>query len=116
MENGLWEHQMNSWPGNVDGDVFRRMQRDGFDFTREHTIDFNVDFEDWPPPNGALDKLRTEYPALRVIQPDSHGRGYVLIEIRRCLDYDFVMEMQRRLTESMKPFGGWCDSWGAMQE
>jgi len=30
------------WPDDADGDVFRRMQKSGFDFDKAVDIDFNV--------------------------------------------------------------------------
>ena len=38
-----------SWPETADGDVFRRLQSSQFDFSSLREIDFNVDFEHWPP-------------------------------------------------------------------
>lgn len=52
---------MASWPANADGDVFRRLESSGFDFTEERTVDFNVDFEKWLPPKEAVAALRREF-------------------------------------------------------
>ena len=31
------------WPNDADGDVLRRMKESGFDFSKIHSIDFNID-------------------------------------------------------------------------
>lgn len=36
-----------NWPNDADGGVLRRLQADGFDFSRPCVIDCNVDFEQW---------------------------------------------------------------------
>ena len=49
------------WPNDTDGDVLRRLEQDGFDFTRTHEIDFIVDFDSWPPPKKAISLLSEKY-------------------------------------------------------
>ncbi len=39
-----------TWPQDADGDVFRQLQKSGFDFTKLYVVDFNVDFAKWPRP------------------------------------------------------------------
>jgi len=34
-----------SWPTDADGDVLRRLQNGGFDFSKPTLIDFNVTYE-----------------------------------------------------------------------
>lgn len=46
------------WPASADGDVFRRLESRGFDFSQRHRIDFIVDFPTQLPGVDALDKLR----------------------------------------------------------
>lgn len=48
--------------------------------------------------------------------PDEEGDGYALFRVEGQVTYDGVTGMQRRVTEMMRPFGGWCESWGVMQE
>ena len=37
-----------NWPNDADHDVLRRSVKDGFDFDKGVTIDFNIDFDHWP--------------------------------------------------------------------
>ncbi len=106
-----------SWPDDADGDVFRNLESDGFDFTKEYDIDFNVDFEDWPPSKEAINLLKSKYKNTKVIEPESDDtNGYVTFQIRAKVTYELVTSTQTQVTQAMKKYRGWCESWGVMQE
>jgi hypothetical protein len=104
------------WPDDADGDVMRSLEDSGFDFSREHAIDFNVDFEDWPPPDEALLAIRRKFPDAEVYEPEDEDPGYVLFQVRAPVSYELVMRVQRETTELMAPFDGRCEFWGVLQE
>ena len=105
-----------TWPQGDDGDVFRSLAAQGFDFSSEHVIDFNVDFADWPPPAAALAWLESEFPnATTVYPPDGELDGYVLVKVTAELTYALVINAQQRLSEAMATRGGSCQSWGSPQ-
>jgi hypothetical protein len=95
-----------TWPLDPDGDVFRRLA--------EQQFDFNVDFVDWPPSKAALAWLRQAYPTFEVHEPSGEFDGYVLVQLTGRLTYDLVMSTQRRITEAMAAHGGSCESWGVL--
>jgi len=99
-----------TWPSGADGDVMRRLQRDNFHFDREVEIDFNVDFETWPPHDKALMSLKSAKPNAPVTM--NNAAQYVLVQLRGLLTYPFVISTQAELTEISRPFGGRCESWG----
>ncbi|WP_055853953.1 MULTISPECIES: ribonuclease E inhibitor RraB [Xanthomonas] len=103
-----------SWPDDADGDVFRRLEADGFDFSKPYAVDYNVDFESWPPAPLALEVLRSQYGGIEVIEPDEDGDGYVLFQVIGPVTYAGVISVQRRTSSTMQPFGGICESWGVM--
>ena len=105
-----------SWPANADGDVFRRLKASGFKFEVEYVIDYNVDFESWPPPQAAIAALRTEFPNAKIIEPEDDFGGYVQFQERSRLTYPRVIEVQESVTAAMAQYGGVCESWGVMQE
>lgn len=106
-----------SWPNDADGDVFRRMESDGFDFTEEHEIDFNVDFDDWPPAKEAVNILKSKFQDVEIIDPENdEGNGYIAFKIRDKVSYELVTSTQKQVTHAMQQYGGWCESWGVMQE
>ena len=105
-----------SWPSDADGDVFRRLEAHGFDFSESHSVDYNVDFEHWPPDSNALDALRDQYGSVKVYEPDGDFNGYVQFNVWGPVTYEAVTSVQRRATLAMQPYGGVCESWGVLQE
>jgi len=108
-----------NWPENADGDVFRKLAAQNFDFDKQYTIDFKVDFSSWPPPASAIESLKAEYPNLKVVDVadgtnSPSEKGYITLKINDTVNYDLVAETQSKVTRIMKPFGGWCYSWGVI--
>jgi Regulator of ribonuclease activity B len=101
------------WPDDADGDVLRRMAARGFDFGQPCLIDFNVDFDSWPPPEVALTRLEQRFPSTRTC-PSSDGGGYVQFQVYGKLSYELVVNTQRVVSNEMATFGGVCDSWGVL--
>ena len=101
-----------NWPTDADGDVLRRLQEGGFDFSKPCLIDFNVDFSEWPPSQQAVRLLSGTYPSVKVYEPDGDGAGYIQFQIYAPLTYELVMRIQATTTELMAPFNGECVSWG----
>jgi hypothetical protein len=104
----------NNWPNDADGDVFRRMDSKGFDFSKACTIDFNIDFDHWPPSEQAIKTIQEAFPGAVVHEDKEECGGYVLFQITTLLTYDFVMETQDRASRLMAGHGGKCDSWGVL--
>jgi hypothetical protein len=105
-----------TWPNDADGDVFRRLESRGFDFSKSHVVDYNVDFEHWPPATAALEILRDRYGNIELVEPDEEGDAYVHFQIFGPVTYEGVTSVQHRVTLDMKPYGGICESWGAGYE
>jgi len=103
-----------SWPGDADGDVLRRLQNGGFDFSTPTLIDFNVDFQNWPPPPAAVSVLSRHYPSLKVYEPDGEYGGYLKFQVYALVTYELVTNIQSEVTELMAPFQGECSSWGVL--
>ena len=100
------------WPNDADGDVFRRLQESGFDFSKTWTVDYNVDFIKWPPAEDALKALRANYGQINLYEPNNNGEGYVLFKIEGKVTYETVIAVQKRATQLTERFGGICESWG----
>jgi hypothetical protein len=102
------------WPNDADGDVFRRLESTGFDFSQMYSVDFNVDFDEWPPSPAAIEAICQTFPDCKVNGEDE-PQGYVLFKVRALLTYDFVIKIQNQATRIASPFGGRCESWGVLQ-
>ena len=103
---------MTEWPGDADGDVFRALRAGGHNFDEVVHIDFNVDFDDWPPAPAFLAQLASIYPDLAVHEPDDEFNGYLQFIVTAPLTYDLVMSVQSEVSRLALPFGGRCESWG----
>ncbi len=101
-----------SWPEDEDGDVFRSLEQDGFDFSAEVPIDFNVDVADPLNIGPAIDAALEVYPDAAICLEDD----YFVIQLQARLTYDLVIGAQKRLTAATAKFGGNCDSWGVMHD
>ena len=104
-----------TWPTDADGDVFRRLEAKNFDFTAEYAIDFNVDFEDWPPHPDAIAWLQSRYQDVEVYEPEEDFNGYIQFKIHSKLSYTLAIETQAAVTTQMRKYGGVCETWGVMQ-
>jgi hypothetical protein len=104
-----------TWPPDADGDVFRRLEAKNFDFTVEYAIDFNVDFEDWPPHPDAISWLQAKYRNVEVYEPEEDFNGYIQFKIHSKLNYSLVIETQAEVTTQMQQYGGLCETWGVLQ-
>jgi hypothetical protein len=102
------------WPDDADGGVFRNLAEDNFDFSKPYSVDYNVDFENWPPPAAALEWLRSQYGTLGLYPSDEDGSGYVQFQVVDRVTYEGVTSIQRHVSIAMVPFGGVCESWGVM--
>ena len=103
-----------SWPEDADGDVFRRLETNGFDFSKPYSVDYNVDFKSWPPPPNAIEVLQAQYGHVELYEPDEDGAGYALFQIVGLVTYEGVTSVQRRTTLAMQPYGGVCETWGVL--
>jgi hypothetical protein len=104
------------WPRDADGDVLRRLQADGFDFYLPHRIEFNIDFDAWPPSPELIELLRSQYSHLEVFEPDGQNNGYVQFVVDSRVSYELVMFVQSSVSVLATAYGGVCESWGSMHE
>ena len=105
-----------SWPETADGDVFRRLEVNRFDFSSAHVIDFNVDFGVWPPAKEAIAWLERKYGPIEIHEPEEDFNGYLSFTIEAKVTYELVISTQEVVSEAMAVHHGVCESWGVLQE
>ena len=111
-----------SWPNDAGGDVLRGLEENNFNFENEVEIDFNIDFNHWPLLNEERKEIIKLYPNCEIIDPDEEDIengdtiGYVQFQINSKLTYELVINTQEKVTSEVKKYGGWCESWGVMQD
>lgn len=105
---------MNTWPNDADGDVFRKLHSKGFDFSKVYTIDFNVDFDSWPPSAEAIAALKGAFPDAKIYEEEDGEDGYILFKLEAPLTYELVTSTQVKASELVNRYGGRCESWGIL--
>ncbi len=103
-----------NFPDDADGDVLRRLDESGFDFSKPTTIDFNVDFDFWPPHQDAISILKEYAGEIEIYEPDGEYSGYILFTVRQVLSHELVTATQDQVTTLMAKYGGVCESWGVL--
>ena len=106
-----------TWPDDADGDVLRKLESVGFDFSQSYAVDFNVDFATWPPATEAVTLLESMFGAVQQFEPEETDEsGYLFFQVHGPLSYEIVTSVQRRATSAMAGFGGICESWGILHQ
>ncbi len=102
-------------PNDADADVLRKLHARGFNFGKEHVVDFNIDFDLWPPPDSAVDAIKSAFPkAVVTKEEDEEIGGYLLIQFKSLVSYSFVVDVQQTATALVSDYGGRCESWGVL--
>jgi hypothetical protein len=100
------------WPRDAHGDGLRRLQANGFDFSKPTVIDFNVYFEDWPAHKDAMLRLTREYSSVSSCRTDDEFGGFLEFQVYALLTYELVTNTMGYVTELMSAYRGACLSWG----
>lgn len=103
-----------NFPDDADGDVLRLLLESKFDFNKPTEIDFQIDFNSWPPEKNSLDLLCREFSEVQIFEPEDDYAGYVQVTITEKLTYETVVSMQQRITKLVSIYGGYCESWGVL--
>jgi hypothetical protein len=103
-----------NWPDDADGGALRRLLEYGLDFNKPHEIEFQVEFEKWPPSQRALALLKSEFPNVIVYEPEANSAGYVQFTIQDRVTYELVTAIQNKVSLLLRPYGGRCDAWGIL--
>lgn len=114
MDGTRTHEESKSWPDDADGDVFRRLESCGFNFAKEYPVDYNVDFDSWPPHPDAVKLLQERYGPIDLFAPEDDSKGIVLFRVTGLVSYERVASVQRIVTAAMRPYGGVCESWGVL--
>jgi hypothetical protein len=106
-----------NFPNDLDGDVMRSLEENSFNFEREAKVEFNIDFKHWPLTDNEIEAIQKLYPNCELIEPEEEDIkngdlfGYVQFYIVSKVEHEFIVNTQETVTNEMKQYGGWCDSW-----
>jgi len=110
-----------NYPDDVNGDVFRRMKAHGFDFTREHVVDFHAVFAT----EAEADRIARLYVAdhkagdkFTNIETKPHREGGMQLTLSKkmIVTYEAVSAFEAMLKERVSEVDGYLDGWGLLQE
>jgi hypothetical protein len=109
------------YPNDANGDVFRRMEDHGFDFTVEHAVDFHAVFAT----EAEADQIARMYLAdhnagnkLTNIEtkPSDKGGMELTLSKRMLVNYEAVSAFESTLAERVSQVDGYLDGWGVLQQ
>ena len=110
-----------NYPDDVNGDVFRRMEGHGFDFSKEHVVDFHAVMAT----EEEADQIALMYVAddktgdeLVNIETKPHPKGgmEVFLSKKMIVTYEAVTKFESILAERVSNLNGYLDGWGVLSE
>ena len=103
------------FPNDENGDVLRRMQESGFDFSKEYVFDYYHIFDS----KSTAQQFATMLQKHRIhaeVQPNKDSKWDVVVKIMHLPTHNEITEWEIDLEAGAKKFGGLKDGWGVMQE
>ena len=110
-----------SYPENANGDVLRRMEESGFDFSVEHVVDFFAVFAT----EAEADQIARLYLAdhkagdtFKNIETRPRDEGGIELTLSKqmLVTYERITAFEHKLAERMSTVEGAMDGWGVLQE
>ena len=105
------ESNVARWPSDADGAALRSLEVGGFDFSKPALVEFEVDFESWPPCPEALRLMAREYPSVTVCTTGDERMGYLEFQVYALVSYELVGNVRGYVAELLYPYRGTCSSW-----
>jgi hypothetical protein len=109
------------YPLDTNGDVFRRMEESGFDFEKEHVVDFHAVFAT----EEEADRIARLYVAdhkagdkLTNIEtkPFSQGGMELTLSKKMFVTYEAVTAFESKFGQRVSLVEGYLDGWGVLQK
>ena len=109
-----------TYPDDGNGDVFRRLEKHGFDFKKEHTVDFHAVFSTEKEADFIarmyLEDLRSGQKISNIeTKPHEVGGMCLDLSIEMTVSYDSVTAFETELANRVAQVEGYLDGWGVMQ-
>lgn len=104
------------FPNDADGQVLKMLYKQGVDFKKPHNVDFVVAVPDQKSGEAVLEILRTDEYNCELEQDDETKEWTCYCYIKMLLNYEDIIDVQKRLDELSKPHDGFIDGWGVMVE
>lgn len=102
------------FPNDEDGQVLKMLYKEGVDFKERQNVDFSVAVPDKKSGEAVLKTLRTDGFECELEQDDETEEWTCYCFIKMLLNYEDIIDIQKRLDELSKPYEGYTDGWGVM--
>ncbi|OYY73220.1 MAG: hypothetical protein B7Y40_10420 [Gammaproteobacteria bacterium 28-57-27] len=109
------------FPNDENGDVLRRMEASGFDFSVPHDVEFFAVFRT----EAEADTVARQFVADRTggdpvvaieTQPAERGGMELMVVKSMVVTYENVSAFEQRLAQRVSQHDGYMDGWGVLQE
>jgi hypothetical protein len=104
------------FPKDEDGQVLKMLYKKGVDFNKPQDVDFFVAVPDKMSGDTVL-KILSDNGFNCELEQDDESKEWTCYCIKKMLlKYEAIIDIQKRLDELSKPYGGYSDGWGLMVE
>jgi len=93
--------------------VLRKLEADGFDFSRPALMDFNIRFQSRLP-HHVLKRLCCDYPSMAFCRTDEDSGDYLEFQVYALVSYELVVNTLSHVIELMSPCRDIRSSWSAV--
>jgi len=107
------------YPDDVNGDVFRRLEEDDFDFSIEHPVDFYAIYASEEEADLVARQYATDWKSgqkfknIETRPSDKGGMELELVPIMM-VTYDNIIAFENKLAERTSKVNGCLDGWGVL--
>jgi hypothetical protein len=110
-----------TYPDDVNGDVFRRMESHGFDFSSEHVVDFHAVFATEAMADQIAQMYLADHKANGKFtnietKPFPEGGMELTLSKRMFVSYEEVTAFESTLADRIALVDGYFDGWGVLQQ
>ena len=111
---------MSKYPDDVNGDVFRRLEKSDFDFSKDHSVEFFAVFAT----EEEADKIARMYVndhendfILKNIETRPYEKGGMELELVALMKitYRSIVDFENKFQERVATVEGYLDGWGIWQ-
>lgn len=108
-----------TYPDDANGDVFRRLESHGFDFSSEHVLDFHAVFATEAMADQIAQMYLTDHKACGNFtnietKPFTQGGMELILSKRMLVSYEAVTAFESTLAERVALVDGYLDGWGVL--
>ena len=106
------EGKRMKFPNDGDGEALQTLYKDGINFKKQQTVEFFVAVPDQTTAEKLSNVLKGEGFNCFLDQDDETDEWACCCSKRMLLNYNELINIQKKLDNISKPYGGYSDGWG----